>query len=430
MRSTVVLRPIWEALVGPGRVLDTLDRPITHVQEMSTTFTLRGDEFDTTDLSLISDDYIGHRGRQRRSRRHARPLRAHPAHRAGRAEDAGVQLDAAADVLVAQPAADSRVRDRQHRRIRCFDRTSPPFPPRRCGGWSRPLLHTPRTRRRRRRPPPRPAVERRQTRRRCRTVVGPEVESGVPHCANLRRSVTRRAPHACGRRRPPRSRLIARRRRRRYVGAIEPDMQISDWWFSATHSPLRTETLLAIAVVVLLVAARRAASQPPRAPTRCRPDPLDHRAARPGARHRRGSGGRRGGRPVCARDLRRRARHRRRAHRAGPARRHLPARAPAREGLRDRARHRRPGAVLPHRPGGAARHARHQPRVADRHLGGADRDRRARAAGRPRQHHQRPGAARPRNRFGPTTGCASAPSRGRWSRPAGARPRSVRATTR
>ena len=30
-------------------------------------------------------------------------------------------------------------------------------------------------------------------------------------------------------------------------------MQISDWWFSATHSPLRTETLLAIAVVVLLV---------------------------------------------------------------------------------------------------------------------------------------------------------------------------------
>jgi small-conductance mechanosensitive channel/CRP-like cAMP-binding protein len=30
-------------------------------------------------------------------------------------------------------------------------------------------------------------------------------------------------------------------------------MQIRDWWFSATHAPLRTETLLAIAVVLLMV---------------------------------------------------------------------------------------------------------------------------------------------------------------------------------
>ena len=57
MRSTVVLRPIWEALVGRGRVLDALDRPTTHVQEMRSTFTLRGDEVDTPDFSLISDDY-------------------------------------------------------------------------------------------------------------------------------------------------------------------------------------------------------------------------------------------------------------------------------------------------------------------------------------------------------------------------------------
>jgi small-conductance mechanosensitive channel/CRP-like cAMP-binding protein len=46
---------------------------------------------------------------------------------------------------------------------------------------------------------------------------------------------------------------IAPRARGRYVGAIGFDMQIADWWFSATHSPLRTETLLFIAVIVLLL---------------------------------------------------------------------------------------------------------------------------------------------------------------------------------
>ncbi len=57
MRSTVVLRPIWQALVGPGRVLDALDRPTTHVEYMGGTFTLRRGELDTPDFSLISDDY-------------------------------------------------------------------------------------------------------------------------------------------------------------------------------------------------------------------------------------------------------------------------------------------------------------------------------------------------------------------------------------
>jgi hypothetical protein len=57
MRAATVLRPIWEALVGSGRVMDMLSRPTTHVQELSQSFALRGGRIDTTDLALISDDY-------------------------------------------------------------------------------------------------------------------------------------------------------------------------------------------------------------------------------------------------------------------------------------------------------------------------------------------------------------------------------------
>jgi hypothetical protein len=57
MLSTTVLRPIVEALVGSGRIMDAMSRPMTHVQELSQTFTLRNDRFDTTDLALITDDY-------------------------------------------------------------------------------------------------------------------------------------------------------------------------------------------------------------------------------------------------------------------------------------------------------------------------------------------------------------------------------------
>jgi uncharacterized protein involved in outer membrane biogenesis len=57
MHAATVLRPIWEALVGSGRVMDMLSRPTTHVQELSETFALRAGRVDTTDLTLISDDY-------------------------------------------------------------------------------------------------------------------------------------------------------------------------------------------------------------------------------------------------------------------------------------------------------------------------------------------------------------------------------------
>jgi hypothetical protein len=54
--AATVLRPIWEALVGSARVMDSLARP-TIVGELSDTFTLRHGRFYTNDLSLISDDY-------------------------------------------------------------------------------------------------------------------------------------------------------------------------------------------------------------------------------------------------------------------------------------------------------------------------------------------------------------------------------------
>ena len=56
LRAATVLRPIWEALVGSGRTMDALSRP-TIVSELSETYTLRHGRFETTDLSLISDDY-------------------------------------------------------------------------------------------------------------------------------------------------------------------------------------------------------------------------------------------------------------------------------------------------------------------------------------------------------------------------------------
>lgn len=57
MRAANVLRPIWEALVGGGRVSDAMSRPTTHVQEISGTFTLQSGRIDSPDLSLVSDDY-------------------------------------------------------------------------------------------------------------------------------------------------------------------------------------------------------------------------------------------------------------------------------------------------------------------------------------------------------------------------------------
>jgi uncharacterized protein involved in outer membrane biogenesis len=55
--SATVLRPIWEALVGPGRVLQALDRSTNHVEEFSDTFALQRGRFNTTDLSVSSTDY-------------------------------------------------------------------------------------------------------------------------------------------------------------------------------------------------------------------------------------------------------------------------------------------------------------------------------------------------------------------------------------
>jgi hypothetical protein len=57
MHAATVLRPIWEALVGSGRVMDALSRTTTHVQQLSETFALRRGRLDTTDFTLISDDY-------------------------------------------------------------------------------------------------------------------------------------------------------------------------------------------------------------------------------------------------------------------------------------------------------------------------------------------------------------------------------------
>jgi hypothetical protein len=57
MQSATVLRPIVEGLVGSGRIMDAMSRPMTHVQELSETFTLRDDRFDTSDFALITDDY-------------------------------------------------------------------------------------------------------------------------------------------------------------------------------------------------------------------------------------------------------------------------------------------------------------------------------------------------------------------------------------
>lgn len=57
MRAATVLRPIWEGLMGGGRVTDMLSRPTTHVSQLSETFDLRAGRIDTSDLTLISDDY-------------------------------------------------------------------------------------------------------------------------------------------------------------------------------------------------------------------------------------------------------------------------------------------------------------------------------------------------------------------------------------
>ena len=57
MHSATVLRPIVEGLVGSGRIMNAMSRPTTHVQELSETFTLRNDRFDTSDFALITDDY-------------------------------------------------------------------------------------------------------------------------------------------------------------------------------------------------------------------------------------------------------------------------------------------------------------------------------------------------------------------------------------
>jgi hypothetical protein len=56
LQSANILRPIWNALVGGGWMRSEVDRP-TRVQEVSASFILRQGQFDTTDLSLVSDDY-------------------------------------------------------------------------------------------------------------------------------------------------------------------------------------------------------------------------------------------------------------------------------------------------------------------------------------------------------------------------------------
>src|SRR6185369_9049638 len=59
LRSTVVLRAIWEALVGSGRVMTAMNEfsHRTALDHISATFVLRQEEITTSDLSLRSDDY-------------------------------------------------------------------------------------------------------------------------------------------------------------------------------------------------------------------------------------------------------------------------------------------------------------------------------------------------------------------------------------
>lgn len=54
--AAAILRPIWNALIGPGRMSNLVDQP-TRVAHVSDSFTLRDQRFDTTDLSLVSNDY-------------------------------------------------------------------------------------------------------------------------------------------------------------------------------------------------------------------------------------------------------------------------------------------------------------------------------------------------------------------------------------
>ncbi len=54
VRSATVLQPIWEVLVGHGR---PLEGATTHIAEISETFDLRGERFDTSDFLLKGDDY-------------------------------------------------------------------------------------------------------------------------------------------------------------------------------------------------------------------------------------------------------------------------------------------------------------------------------------------------------------------------------------
>jgi len=54
--AAAILKPIWNAMVGEGSMRNFVDQP-THVSHMSDSFTLRDASFDTSDLSLISDDY-------------------------------------------------------------------------------------------------------------------------------------------------------------------------------------------------------------------------------------------------------------------------------------------------------------------------------------------------------------------------------------
>jgi hypothetical protein len=57
VKAATVLKPIWEALIGPGRVVDAMDRVTTHVEQISGSYTLHHDRMQCTDLSMISDDY-------------------------------------------------------------------------------------------------------------------------------------------------------------------------------------------------------------------------------------------------------------------------------------------------------------------------------------------------------------------------------------
>jgi hypothetical protein len=59
LRSTVVLRAIWEALVGSGRVMTAMNEfsHRTALDHITATFVLRQEEITTSDLSLRSDDY-------------------------------------------------------------------------------------------------------------------------------------------------------------------------------------------------------------------------------------------------------------------------------------------------------------------------------------------------------------------------------------